>query len=347
MKIGIYNPYLDSFGGGERYTFTLAEHWSQHHSVSVFWGETDIVTRAQQRFGLDLSKVNVVPNVFRSHILKKILVTRSYDCIFIVSDGSVPTSFAKRNILHFQVPFPAVTMSPRKSRYYQAIVCNSEFTKKFLDPALSVPKVVIYPPVDTDVITDAKKKTNTILSVGRFSSLYAAKKHEVLIDAWKKARKKRGLASWKMVFAGSLLDSDKKYFQQLVSMAHGLSVEFHPNCTFNELLSMYSTARVYWHAAGFGEKKPERMEHFGITTVEAMAAGVVPIVFKGGGQPEIVQEGVNGYLFTTIEELVQKTVRLIEDKDLLYKIGTASYKRAREFSKSRFTESFDMLLTQL
>jgi len=43
------------------------------------------------------------------------------------------------------------------------------------------------------------------------------------------------------------------------------------------------------------------LEHFGITTVEAMAAGCVPLVYDSGGQAEIVSSGYNGYrLFATL-----------------------------------------------
>ncbi len=58
------------------------------------------------------------------------------------------------------------------------------------------------------------------------------------------------------------------------------------------------TASIYWHAGGLGEdpdRHPDRFEHFGITVVEAMAAGAVPLVFAAGGPAEIVEHGVNGF----------------------------------------------------
>ena len=36
MRIGIYSPYLDSFGGGERYMLTIAEYLSASHKVDLF-----------------------------------------------------------------------------------------------------------------------------------------------------------------------------------------------------------------------------------------------------------------------------------------------------------------------
>ena len=55
------------------------------------------------------------------------------------------------------------------------------------------------------------------------------------------------------------------------------------------------------------------MEHFGITTVEAMAHGCVPVVVRLGGQLEIVQDGVNGRLWGSLGELVAITRELMAD----------------------------------
>src|SRR5260370_621248 len=73
---------------------------------------------------------------------------------------------------------------------------------------------------------------------------------------------------------------------------------------------------IYWHAAGLGNDDaahPEQTEHFGITTVEAMAAGCVPVVINKAGQRETVEHGVSGFLWDTPDELQRYTARLIED----------------------------------
>jgi len=46
------------------------------------------------------------------------------------------------------------------------------------------------------------------------------------------------------------------------------------------------------------------MEHFGITPVEAMAAGCVPIVYRGGGLTETVTKD-SGFTWKTIDELIK------------------------------------------
>ncbi len=344
LKIGIYNPYFDSFGGGERYVLTLAEHWSKTHDVSVFWNTPSFLSEATARFGLNLSKVKIVPNIFgTTRFVKKLIESASYDLIFFLSDGSVPTSLARYNILHFQVPFRSVFMSPWKAMRYQSVVVNSEFTKEHLDHSFSIPVSVIYPPVDIDEFV-GKKKTKTILSVGRFNGLYGAKKQDVLIESFIAASKRKPFSGWKLVLAGGCLETDRAYVEMLKQQAKGYPIEFMVNCSFKTLKMLYETANIYWHAAGFGETRPENMEHFGITTVEAMAAGSIPVVYNAGGQPEIVTHNKNGYLWTTKEELINLTEHIITNEKVTMMIRKEAVKNAERFSKVKFGEAFDELL---
>src|SRR3990172_34202 len=109
MKIGIYNPYLDTLGGGERYCLALASHWSKNHDVSVFWNDENIQIGAKNRLNIDISKVKIVHNIFRGeNVFKKVIMTRKYDFILFLSDGSIPLTSAKSTILLFQHPFVSV-----------------------------------------------------------------------------------------------------------------------------------------------------------------------------------------------------------------------------------------------
>ena len=347
MNIGFYSPYLDTLGGGERYTLTLASHWSKHHNVSVFWDQNDILDKAQKRFNIDLSRIKVTQNIFRErNVFKKLFITRQYDLLFFLSDGSIPSTLAKKNILHFQVPFPTVQNSAIKLSRYQKVVCNSEFTKRFLDPRVSKNSIVIYPPVPP-VQTDRGKKENLILSVGRFTGFHTAKKQHVLIEAFAQGLKDKKFNGWRLILAGVLLPSDQDYFDKLKEVAKGLPITIEPNISHNNLINYYQRAKIYWHAAGYGETDARWMEHFGITTVEAMSAGAVPVVFAGGGQQEIVEEGISGYLWHTTFELIERTTEIMRDTRVREAIRMQAQKRALTFHESKFTQSFDDLLMNI
>ncbi len=343
MRIGIYNPYLDSLAGGERYTFTLASHWSKIHHVDIFCDNSDIATRAQDRFVLDLSRISVVPNIFRLKFFVKLFATTQYDLIFILSDGSVPWTFARHNIIHFQMPFRKVSGHFIKLSRYDVVVYNSDFTKRHMDVNLPMKSLVIYPPVDIGEYTP-RKKLKIILSVGRFAGTFRAKKQDVLIDAFRKGYENGILSGWQLILAGGFLPSDQVFMNFLRAKAIGLPVQFYPNINSMKLKELYGSASLYWHACGYGEQDPQKVEHFGISTVEAMASCAIPMVYKGGGQTEIVIHDESGFLWDTPERLVNQTRDLIQKPEKIELLANNARIKAKEFSIDRFTQAYDRIL---
>ncbi|OGG24441.1 hypothetical protein A3A79_04630 [Candidatus Gottesmanbacteria bacterium RIFCSPLOWO2_01_FULL_43_11b] len=343
MRIGFHNPYFNGFGGGERYTLTLASHWSKSHDVVLFWDD-DIRKEALKRFDTDLSRVKIVQNIFRGkNLLQKLFNSRQYDLIFFLSDGSVPTTFAKHNILHFQVPFKSVEANLFKLSRFRAIVCNSFFTKVNLDPIVSERATVIYPPVNLEKLRPGKKKKQ-ILSVGRFST---AKKMQILIETFRTGYKAGRLNNWSLFLAGGLLDSDSDFFSSLKTLSSGLPIKFLPNVSYSKLVELYGSSMIYWHATGYGESDPTQAEHFGISTVEAMASGCIPVVFDGGGLPEIVTHKKNGFLWSTTGELLDYTVALESKNVLRTTLQKEAIQTSKKFNEKKFIQSFNELLNKI
>src|SRR3989344_2979333 len=133
-----------------------------------------------------------------------------------------------------------------------------------------------------------------------------------------------GLKNWKFVIATSVRPNEEKEFEKLKTKAKNYPIEFLVNKKNDDLWDIYSKAKIYWHATGFGEDlktRPDFAEHFGISTVEAMGGGAVPVVINAGGQIEIVDEGVNGFLWENPGELEEKTLRLINSSKLQEGMG--------------------------
>lgn len=343
----IYDPYLDTLGGGERYTLTVADCLSKNgYQVDVFWDDKSIKDKIEPRLGIKIERISFLPNIFNKSYIEKKKILKNYDLIFFLSDGSIPLLMAHQNLLHFQVPFHGVGgkswLNKIKLRRTKAIVCNSNFTKKFIDKEYGVNSAVLYPPVDVESFKSLKKE-NIILSVGRFTDLLHNKRQDVLVEAFKKLKSK-----WKLIVAGS--DQEGKAFvAKLKKMASGYPIEIITNPQFNHLKRLYGQAKIFWTAAGFGideEKEPEKVEHFGISTVEAMAAGCVPVVIRKGGQPEIVKEGENGLLWEEEKELVEKTLSLIKKPKEILKISQNAQKRALVFSQTRFCQKLITLINK-
>ncbi len=356
MKVAIYSPYLDTFGGGERYILTIAETLSLNVSVDLLFdahlyslGAEKLKKDLADRFNLNLSKVTTVkaPLGEGSNPVERYFYFKKYDVLFYLSDGSIFYPSSKKNILHIQTPLPKGAVKDLwnhfKLKGWDVIIYNSQFTKINSQQDWPIASQVIYPPVDTDKIKPLKKR-KYILSVGRFFGYLKDKKHQVLIESFKDICKSEFLNNWSLHLVGSAGDGDKKYLAELMSLAKDIPIKFYPNLSFDNLTKLYGESSIYWHAAGFEESDPSKMEHFGISTVEAMAGGCVPVVINKGGQTEIVENGKNGFLWNSLKDLRELTTQLIKNQGLRSKLSKDAFLSSHKFSKVRFSNEIRELI---
>lgn len=348
MKAGFYSPYLDTFGGGERYILTLASHLSKNNDVDIFWDDPQIKAPLARFLKIDLNRTKFTNDIFKSSTFKKALATKKYDLIFVLSDGSVPLTFAKKTILHFQVPFVFEELSKTTSlklKKYNNVVVNSHFTKTFIDKSFRVDSQVIYPPVDLKSLYSSEKQ-RIILTVGRFSQEQLhPKKQEVLVEVFKEIYKKN--KDWKFYLIGQARKEDQKYLRHLRKICSGYAIKIMDNLPQEQLRKMYSIASIYWHATGFGDdeiKNPQKMEHFGIATVEASASGCVPVVIGKGGQKEIVENNKNGLLWATKTQLFEQTQDLINNNHKMQMLSDAAVKNSKRFSQDLFFKQYEKII---
>lgn len=78
-------------------------------------------------------------------------------------------------------------------------------------------------------------------------------------------------------------------------------------------------------------------EAFGLTVVEAMAAGAPTVASRIGGIPEIIKDGDTGLLFEpgNAEELAGALARLIGDPELRTRLSRTARRRAADFDGER------------
>lgn len=354
MKVGISDMYLDALGGGEKYMLSLAETLAKHHTVSLFWEDAAILPEITRRFAIDMSAIALAPSPFAANIStrERILKTREYDLIIHMSDGSIPVSFAKKTFLHIQHPLPWITKLSAFDRVklsqITGIIYNSKFTQSHVDPLLKKKNIVLYPPAQ--MIGAKGDKDNRILTVGRYNYLESGgdfKKLGRMIDMFKKLVDQTHI-DWEFTLVVTYKDSDKKHVEELIERTKGYKITFKTNVTNEELIVLYRSSKIYWHAAGFEEdleKNPNRAEHFGISVVEAMSAGAIPIVIHAGGIPEIVQSGKNGYTWKTEEELLSQTSQVIEGKVDSDTLISNAIDSSKQYSQDAFREHVKEILT--
>jgi glycosyltransferase involved in cell wall biosynthesis len=200
--------------------------------------------------------------------------------------------------------------------------------------------------VDIDI--SPVEKTNHILSVGRFAVVGAGKKQIEMLQLFDQL-KTTGHKDWNYDCVGGCGTSAEElaFLQKANQLGEKCGANVIANLGHAQLKNLYRKAKIFWHAAGMNvdeNLQPELAEHFGMTTAEAMAAGCVPVVINKGGQPEIVEHGVSGFLWNTPEEWRAYTVRLMQDDSLFQKMSSAAREHARLFSREAYVKRFHSLL---
>lgn len=356
MKIGLYSPFLDNLGGGERYILTAAECLSNNHQVDLiikkeWWpNRRQMVERFRQIFNLDLAKVNFIQGPFNGeNFLRRFIFSGHYDVFIYLTDGSFFISGAKKNILHIQIPFLLKLgwFSRIKLKNWHLKVCNSLFTKKWIEKNWHINcDFVHYGCFDERLIKRLAKK-NLILSVGRFFQPLHQKNQELMINTFKQLVDS-GLRDWRFIIAGTIKGEQRQKLNELRERIKRYPIKILTNVSFADLVRLYGQAKIYWHAAGYGEDEeihPERVEHLGLSTGEAMAAGAVPVVINKGGQPELVQDNINGFLWKEIGEWKKKTLKVINDGYLWQKLSRQAEQSSLQFSKAKFCEKLSEIIT--
>jgi glycosyltransferase involved in cell wall biosynthesis len=239
----------------------------------------------------------------------------------------------------------------RRMASYRVKMSNSNYTAEWTRRRWGVECQTLYPPIESDFREVGKSPL--ILSVGRFAleGEGHTKKQPEMLAAFRRMHE-GGLDGWEYFSVGSLRDSPahREHFARLREAAGAAPARLVPNIRRGELKDLYERASIFWHAAGYGEDtdaRPELAEHFGMSTVEAMAAGCVPVVINKGGQTEIVRHGVNGFLWDTTEELAGYTRLLAGDASLRARMSEAARARARAFSREEFVSRFYELMGPL
>jgi len=224
------------------------------------------------------------------------------------------------------------------ARAYDVVAANSAFTANWVERVWGVRPIILYP-AGGSRSPGGTARQQVILNVGRFfpPAKAAHYKGQVELVRAYKALPVELRASWRLVLAGGANPGSETLLAQLRDEAAGHDIEILPNVPGDRLEHLFASASIYWHATGVtGEAPPEMQEHFGITTVEAMSAGLVPVVIDKAGQREIVRDGVDGFRWSDVDELREATARLASDPGLRASMSEAAVRRSDEFSEEAF-----------
>jgi glycosyltransferase involved in cell wall biosynthesis len=108
--------------------------------------------------------------------------------------------------------------------------------------------------------------------------------------------------------------------------------------SFEELHSLRTKSKIYLHLMPY--------EHFGISIVEAMASGCVPIVHKSGGPwyDILERKEIYGYAYSSVIEATTKIKMLLNDPKHYVEKALLALERTKAFTYEKFSERLCKLL---
>ena len=337
-RIAFFCDHTAGTGGGERYLLTMADTLSRRYEVDLFVRDERLLPNAKhvrEALGLDWPAERI-----RGKVLRDMAEIEPYDLFINASHFQIHPPVARRNLLFTFFPQYG---RPDLARRYDRVLTISRFCQEWVRRNWGMGSGLLYPCVEDPRLTPGGK-TDRIVSVGRFFEAKDGnnKNHRAMIEAFRRICD-AGTPGWELVLAGATDPSQTAYVEELRRLSAGYPIRILTDVPYEELRDVYRAARVYWHAAGLGATAPSGMEHFGITIVEAMRAGAVPVVFGGGGPAEIVSHGESGLIFKDADELVLLTAGLIRDLSRMEEMAKEAQTSSRRFGR----EAFDLGLMEV
>jgi len=383
MRIALIHGSLNAYGGAERLALAFAKALKEGgHSVDLYVMERTMWDRVEKLTSYNrgvvdneyvLPSYGIVPSIygrFLNWFLRDIVYIHKvrrhmYDIIVATKQVLVPT-FVDVLYMHFPdfVPGfeylyypdrymyntalriysrPAELLSRllislfKNMEYKPMILTNSKFSASMMSRFLGVNGLVVYPPVNVEEylpLSRNRDRDNIILVIGRIEP---AKNTALVPFIAEKVKNGR------FVIIGSI--ESYSYYKHLVRLIKSLRVEDRvrilPNASEWQKIELLRRAKIYLH--------PMRYEHFGISVVEAMAAGLIPVVHRSGGPwTDIVEFGKYGFGFRTEEEAVSHVENLLELKEIeLENLRSIVIARSQYFNYEKFRNAIDKLFDKL
>jgi glycosyltransferase involved in cell wall biosynthesis len=177
-----------------------------------------------------------------------------------------------------------------------------------------------------------------ILTVGRWLAAERYKGMDTLITALP-----RLLTRWPELQLLAVGDGDDRAWLEDLAEQNGVNrhVHFLTGLTHEELAACYEACEMF--------VLPSRGEGFGLVYLEAMAHGKPVIGGTHGGAPEVIDDGVTGYLVPhgDAAQLATSIETLLSDPGLAQKMGARGRQRVeRDFRFNVFAKSLKKILRE-
>jgi glycosyltransferase involved in cell wall biosynthesis len=175
---------------------------------------------------------------------------------------------------------------------------NSQFSRSKIELFWGRDAKVLYPPVDINLYScmlGKYERQDIVVTISRFDT---AKNLSIIPWIASKSKVK------KFIILGSVTSKNQVVVKMLEEKARRYGVteklQIIQNATLTEKRKILGHAKVLFH--------PKRFEHFGISIVEGMASGCIPVVYDTGGPKEFVPRRYRAECTDQIPTMIDEAV---------------------------------------
>jgi alpha-1,2-mannosyltransferase len=340
MKVGIIHGNFESLGGSETvFMFLVNLFKKKKFDVNIYFTDNVDEKKIQTVFGTSLEGVCIhkvrqikirFMGIYR-YLINRIILTRAAndnDVVIETSGSLTPIWLTKRpyvvycnginqnanesylvlqeNIkkqnnlflkIYYFIYFKILEHIKKNSDNI-LILSNSKYTQTLMNDIYSLKSEILYPFIKPDNFNfNQDHKEKNVIMLGRFSP---EKNYEFALSL------AEILPNINFILIGTV--SSITYYEKIINMIKnkGISnnVTVLPNMSFKELKEKLSLAKVYLHCR-FDEP-------FGMSVIESMAYGCIPIVPDSGGMKEVVP--FDELRFSNIQEADEKIKSALDGK---------------------------------
>lgn len=206
------------------------------------------------------------------------------------------------------------------------VLTNSSWTSGVIYRIHHIIADIVHPPVDVEYfmrVADNDKREKMVVTISRFTP---EKKLDKIVDVADRLRDYLFiLIGTTDEYSGRIIEAIKRRAREkMVDNIHILT-----NAPRHEVLRYMRDSMFYLH--------PEFLEHFGISVVEAIASGLIPIVYRDGGAWYDIVSRVDDILgYISIYEAPKIIRRIESDRELYGKLRARSIEVSKMFSYENF-----------
>ena len=342
MKILFVSPYFPpEMGGVESYVFNIAWELKQTHNIEVVVVTSNTNGNEQiceDYLGIKVYRLPILIRISNTPInplwyfsIKGIIqeekpdIINSHQPVPFIGDiaaavsGKIPfvlsyhsgTMKKDKLLSDIVIYFYEKLILPHTIKRATRIICASNFVRDTLLKKSTSKLTVINPAIDTSLFKpnpDVRREENLVLFVARYKKMYEMKGLYYLIDAVNM------LDGVKLRIVGEIDESIDKNVE-FVGLKKGENLV--KEMQKAQLLVLPSIAP---------------MESFGMVLLEAMACKTPVVGTNMGGIPEVIRDGIDGFIVPAKDStsLALSILKIIADKDLAARMGCSGEAKAKE-----------------